>query len=116
MRRQAIALIATLAFASQGAQAQERASPMASNAPCGAPTALEDGWVLAKPDDAGLDGARLCGIAARLKATRSNVHSVVVARHGKLIFEQYFAGYDEPWGAEDKDYTFDATTKHDVRS
>jgi len=41
---------------------------------------------------------------------------VVVVRRGKLVFEQYFAGYDEPWGMDDKEYEFDATTKHDVRS
>ena len=61
--------------------------------------ALDDGWPIASPEDVGLDGARLCGIAARLKATEANVHAVVVVRRGKLVFEQYFAGYDEPWGA-----------------
>jgi CubicO group peptidase (beta-lactamase class C family) len=116
MRRQTIALIATLVLVSHSSQTQEGASPMASNAPCGVPAALDDGWPLAKPEEAGLDGARLCGIAARLKATGDNVHSVVVARRGKLVFEQYFAGYDEPWGAEPKAYDFDATTKHDMRS
>jgi CubicO group peptidase (beta-lactamase class C family) len=116
MRRRAIALIATLVLVSHGAQAQEAVSPMASNAPCGMPVALEDGWPIAKPDDVGVDGARLCGIAARLKANGDNVHSVVVVRHGKLIFEQYFAGYDQPWGQPDKVYDFDASTKHDMRS
>jgi CubicO group peptidase (beta-lactamase class C family) len=116
MRRLAIALIATLVLVSHGAQAQVGAPSMANTASCGVPVALEDGWPIAKPDETGLDGARLCGIAARLKAYGDNVHSVVVARHGKLVFEQYFAGYDEPWGAERKRYDFDATTKHDVRS
>jgi CubicO group peptidase (beta-lactamase class C family) len=82
----------------------------------GTPVLLHDGWPIASPEDAGLDIARLRGIAARLKATESNVHAVVIARHGKLVFEQYFSGYDEPWGQEYKDYDFDAMTKHDVRS
>ena len=60
--------------------------------------ALDDGWTIASPESAGLDGARLCAIAARLKETEADVHAVVIVRHGKLVFEQYFAGYDEPWG------------------
>ena len=68
------------------------------------------------PESVGLDGARLCGIAARLKETEANVHAVVIARHGKLVFEQYFPGYDEPWGQGGGQYDFDATTKHDMRS
>ena len=52
----------------------------------------------------------------RLKETEANVHAVVVARHGRLVFEQYFPGYDEPWGLDDGQHEFDATTKHDMRS
>jgi CubicO group peptidase (beta-lactamase class C family) len=64
----------------------------------------------------GLDGARLCGMADRLKATNANIHAVIIVRHGKLVFEQYFAGYDEPWGQPAGQFNFDATTKHDMRS
>jgi CubicO group peptidase (beta-lactamase class C family) len=60
--------------------------------------------------------ARFCGIAARLKAADANVHAVVIVRHGKLVFEQYFSGYDNPWGKMDGRYDFDATTLHDMRS
>jgi hypothetical protein len=28
----------------------------------------------------------------------TNVHAVLVARHGTLTFEHYFAGEDEHWG------------------
>jgi CubicO group peptidase (beta-lactamase class C family) len=113
MRRQAIALIAVLAAASFAAHAQQ-----APEALCGAPAALGDGWPIAKPEDAGLDGARLCGIAARLKATEANVHGVVVVRRGKLVFEQYFAGNDSPWGSNGSEgqYEFSAASKHDMRS
>ena len=64
----------------------------------------------------GLDGARLCAIAARLKATDANVHGVVIVRGGKLVFEQYFAGYDSP-GAAPTDAT-NSTPRHvhDMRS
>jgi CubicO group peptidase (beta-lactamase class C family) len=114
MSARALALIAVLALAPFDANAQVPA--MSPDAACGTPVALSDGWPIDKPESVGLDGARLCGIAARLKATEANVHSVVVVRRGKLVFEQYFTGYDEPWGLDDKDYTFDATMKHDVRS
>jgi CubicO group peptidase (beta-lactamase class C family) len=87
-----------------------------TQAACGVPTALNDGWNITTPESTGLDGERLCAIAARLKETEANVHAVVIARHGRLVFEQYFAGYDEPWGATAGRRDFDATSKHDMRS
>ena len=86
------------------------------NLACGSPATLDDGWATASPESVGLDGARLCGIAARLKEMEADVHSVVIVRHGKLVFEQYFPGYDEPWGQDGGRHEFDATTKHDMRS
>jgi CubicO group peptidase (beta-lactamase class C family) len=83
---------------------------------CGAPINVNDGWPIDNPENVGLDSASLCGIAARLAATNANVHAVVVVRHGKLVFEQYFSGYDDPWGAPEGKFDFDATTKHDMRS
>jgi CubicO group peptidase (beta-lactamase class C family) len=82
---------------------------------CGAPLPLEDGWRIDTPDATGFDRSRLCGVADMLQEA-DDVHSVVVARHGRLVFEQYFAGYDEPWGHDDKRYEFDATMQHDMRS
>jgi CubicO group peptidase (beta-lactamase class C family) len=82
---------------------------------CGAPLALNDGWPIDTPDAQGFDRSRLCRLADRLREA-DDVHSVVVARHGRLVFEQYFAGYDEPWGHDDKRYEFDAKMKHDMRS
>ncbi|MGY4498987.1 CubicO group peptidase (beta-lactamase class C family) [Bradyrhizobium sp. GM24.11] len=83
---------------------------------CGAPSSIDDGWEIASPDSVGMDGAQLCTIAARLEQQATAVHSVVVIRHGKLVFEQYFPGYDQPWGQTDGQYEFTATTKHDMRS
>src|ERR1700737_2196405 len=83
---------------------------------CGTPAKLDDGWTIAAPDDVGLDGARLCSIEQRLKLTDSDIHAVVVARHGKLAFEQYFGGIDQPWGKPEARYDYDATTLHDMRS
>ncbi|HEV2154596.1 serine hydrolase [Bradyrhizobium sp.] len=83
---------------------------------CEAPAALDDGWEIASPDSVGMDGAQLCTIAARLAQRATAIHSVVVVRHGKLVFEQYFPGYDQPWGQPDGQHEFSATTKHDMRS
>lgn len=116
MTGQALALIAVLTFVSLAACAQHTVPLMSAHAACGTPPVLGDGWPIAKPDDTGLDGARLCSIAARLKATEANIHSVVVVRHGKLVFEQYFPGHDSLWGAAEGQFEFNAATKHDMRS
>jgi CubicO group peptidase (beta-lactamase class C family) len=99
-------------MAASAAQAQSNAPPPV----CGTPVASDDGWAIAAPDSVGIDGASLCGIAIRLKASDADVHAVVIIRHGKLVFEQYFRGYDEPWGGARGPHDFDAATKHDMRS
>jgi CubicO group peptidase (beta-lactamase class C family) len=108
MRAILVALIVVLSFVASEGRSQQF--------DCGAPAKLDDGWSIARPEDAGLDAARLCGIAERLKATNANVHGVVIVRGGKLVFEQYFAGHDEPWGGSPGRYEFDATSLHDMRS
>ena len=92
------------------------AQPAPEPATCGTPMALDDGWQVEPPAAVGLDGVRLCAMAARLQANQSNVHAVVVVRRGKLVFEQYFSGDDDPWGEPAGQFSFDATTKHDMRS
>jgi CubicO group peptidase (beta-lactamase class C family) len=94
----------------------ESMSPGPTDQACGSPSSIGDGWEIASPDSVGMDGAQLCTIAARLALRSTKVHSVVVVRHGKLVFEQYFPGYDQPWGQPDGQYEFSATTKHDMRS
>jgi CubicO group peptidase (beta-lactamase class C family) len=102
---------AVFMLAASATQARSQGSPA-----CGVPAALGDGWTIDSPESAGFDSVRLCAIAARLKEIEANVHAVVIVRHGKLVFEQYFAGYDEPWGQGGGQHDFDATTKHDMRS
>ena len=109
LRRLGFAAVVVLAVSATAALSQ-------GNPSCGVPAALGDGWTIDSPDGVGLDGARLCRIAARLKETEANMHAVVVVRHGRLVFEQYFPGYDRPWGQSDGQHDFDATTKHDMRS
>ena len=113
LRRLGFAALFMLAASAAIAQTQELAIGQ-RNLACGSPASLNDGWPTATPESVGLDDSRLCGIAARLAA--ANVHAVVIARHGQLVFEQYFAGYDQLWGTDRGPFEFDATTKHDMRS
>jgi len=113
-----LSLAALFMFAASTAVAQvNQFSTGQRNLACGSPASIGDGWPTATPESVGLDAERLCGIAARLAAINANIHAVVITRHGKLVFEQYFPGYDEPWGmGEGRRHEFDATTKHDMRS
>ncbi len=53
-------------------------------------------------------------------AASSNIHSVLVARSGKLVFERYFSGPDEVpglfFGSRVKNVVFNADTLHNVKS
>jgi CubicO group peptidase (beta-lactamase class C family) len=116
LRRLGFAALFMLAASTANAQLQQFSTGQ-RNLACGSPASIGDGWPTATPESVGLDGERLCGIAARLAATNANVHGVVIVRRGTLVFEQYFPGYDEPWGmGEGRRHEFDATTKHDMRS
>src|SRR5262249_30683969 len=110
MKRIAVAMMLTLIAVPALAQQTSNAEA------CRAPAALDDGWLIDKPENVGLEGVRLCGIAAGLRAANANVHAVVVVRKGKLVYEHYSSGYDEPWGGLESHYEFDARTKHDMRS
>jgi CubicO group peptidase (beta-lactamase class C family) len=54
-------------------------------------------------------------MAERLAAS-SNVHAVLVARGGKLVFERYFRGPDEINNRRVENVDFDAGTLHDNKS
>src|SRR5687767_3515327 len=115
LRRLGFAALFMLAATAADAQIHQFSTGQ-RNLACGSPASIGDGWPTATPESVGLDGARLCGIAARLAATNANVHAVIVVRRGTLVFEQYFPGRDEPWGMGEGRHDFDATTKHDTRS
>src|SRR5262249_33893143 len=62
---------------------------------CGLPVTRDDGWSVATiADDKLIDRSALCAMADQLTGT-ANVHAVLVARGGKLVFEHYFKGSDE---------------------
>ena len=84
---------------------------------CGIPVARDDGWPVASVnDDKLIDRDALCRMADRLVASSANVHAVLVARGGKLVFERYFKGSDEINGRRVGSVTFDADTLHNIKS
>ena len=83
---------------------------------CGVPVARDDGWPVASvSEDKLIDRGALCRMADRLAST-ANVHSVLVARGGKLVFERYFSGPDEIQSRRVGSVTFDADMLHDMKS
>ena len=81
----------------------QAAGPAAPSASSPSPRVdLSGPWVEAPPAEVGLDASRLAAAAARA-ATIPRFRSLLVARHGRLAFERYFAGAD-------------AATLFDVRS
>ena len=89
---------------------------------CGVPAARDDGWRVASADGNTLiDRGALCRMADRLAASSAtNVHAILVARGGKLVFERYFRGFDEIpgrfYGRRVENVAFDADTLHDMKS
>ncbi|HET9343468.1 MAG TPA: serine hydrolase domain-containing protein [Candidatus Eremiobacteraceae bacterium] len=73
------------------------------------PAQTDDGWQTASLTDVSLDPAKVTAFVDSLLATPASspasayITSVSIARHGKLVLDEYFYGYD-------------ATTPHDVRS
>jgi CubicO group peptidase (beta-lactamase class C family) len=100
------------------------ALPVCADLPdgCGVPVARDDGWPVASiNEDKFIDRAALCRMVDRLAASSdANIHAVLVAHSGKLVFERYFRGSDEIpgriYGRRVENVTFDADTLHDMKS
>ena len=73
------------------------------------PLDMRDGWPVAKPEDVGVSRAQIEKFVQMLSdmpmdsLTTPQIHSFLLARHGKLVVEEYFHGYDRD-------------TPHDLRS
>jgi CubicO group peptidase (beta-lactamase class C family) len=84
-------------------------SPAATSYRYRAPLAQRDGWQPARAGDAGMDEELLRAFVERIMTTdpagadAPRIHSLLVARHGKLVLEEYFFG-------------FTAEQTHDLRS
>jgi CubicO group peptidase (beta-lactamase class C family) len=81
------------------------------------PTDLHDGWNVSSPEAQGLDARLLRGLATGFEAwPEANVHAILMARNGSLVYERYFTGEDWAWATPLGRVTYDATMKHDIRS
>ena len=73
------------------------------------PVQLEEGWPVSTLEQEGIDQATIEKFVQKLIDMRqdsistSQIHSLLIARHGKLVLEEYFHG-------------FDRDTPHDTRS
>ena len=88
-----------------------------SSGTCGVPVARDDAWPIASDADGNLiDRGALCEMTDQLTASSANVHAVLVARGGKLVFERYLSGSDEIYSRPVGRVTFNADTLHDMKS
>jgi CubicO group peptidase (beta-lactamase class C family) len=82
-----------------------------------APPARNDGWKTAAAESLGLDSARLAALTASIRAwPELGVHAILIERDSKLIYEEYFEGFDERWGLPLGRVSMTAETRHDLRS
>lgn len=98
--------------------------PAACDSPTGpslryrVPEQTADGWQTASAASVGMDPGQfeeLLGLVARTRGHR--LHGILVARHGKLVFEEYWPGVDlDPTTLEPVEKEFDRETLHYVAS
>ena len=68
------------------------------------PELLEDGWEIGELCDAGLDPEIIGSLVQAIETDdHPDFHSLLIARHGRLVFDSYFHGYN-------------STHLHDIRS
>ena len=65
-----------------------------------APLQLDDGWPVTRPESVGMSRAAIERVVQMLvdmpmdSLSTVQIHSLLIARHGKLVVEEYFHGYD----------------------
>jgi CubicO group peptidase (beta-lactamase class C family) len=99
------------------AQAAEHSMVTPARGPAMAQVAQADDWQSISPAEAGFapDLSDRLDAAVR-RGELANLHAVIVARHGKLVLERYYAGHDERRGEPLGVVTFGPAVKHDLRS
>jgi CubicO group peptidase (beta-lactamase class C family) len=81
------------------------------------PPERSDGWKTANANSLGVDSARLAALTRAMRAwPELGVHAILIERDGKLVYEEYFDGFDERWGQPLGRISMTPETKHDLRS
>jgi CubicO group peptidase (beta-lactamase class C family) len=81
------------------------------------PPARDDAWQTANADSLGVDSVRLAALTQSIRSwPELGVHAILIERNGRLIYEEYFDGFDERWGQSLGRITMTADSKHDLRS
>ena len=103
----ALAVIASAAIAA-GCGGQDGAGPTPAGPTAElTPVAATAEWPAGSPAAEGLDPSRLGDIVFRIRrGDHGRIASLLIARHGRLVVEEYFAG----WSA-DRAHTIQSVTK-----
>jgi CubicO group peptidase (beta-lactamase class C family) len=111
MRAMAVLWGAALAVAALPAVARAQATP------CATPVDVGDEWTVADIGRSGLDAGALCSLLGTVAQGTTNIHGVVIERHGRLAAELYRRGKDRSiYGLFARDVAFGPTQLHDMRS
>jgi len=84
------------------------------------PEQINDGWQTASMKSVGMDSSKLEVLVERVNSKYyKNIHSVVIIRNNRLVFEQYWKGND--FGMNSPNYLgreieFNRTTRHNTHS
>jgi len=79
------------------------------------PDSLGDGWETASLSEVNLNAVPLLNMLNYINSQDHKVHSILIVKDGKLVFEEYYSGYlydsNNP-GANGDYITYDQTVKH----
>jgi len=84
------------------------------------PVEVGDGWQTGALSSVGMDQGRFEALVRDIQdGDYSEIHSIIVARNNRLVFEKYWSGHD--FGPSSPDYhgryvTFDRRTRHNTHS
>lgn len=83
-------------------------------------TTMQDDWEIAQPKDVGIDERVLAELSDQTTSKEfQNIHSILTIKNGKLVFEEYFQGYEWDWDADQfqGEFThFDSEMRHPIMS
>jgi CubicO group peptidase (beta-lactamase class C family) len=84
------------------------------------PEKLDDDLAVGTVDEVGIDVELIASVVQDIgRGQHGQIHSLLIFKDGKLVFEEYFPGYDYQWdgpGFYGEWTEWDATTRHNVHS